>query len=349
MRTLGTLVALALATGSAIAGQQAPPRDRKPAAAVVTKAPAPERTASERTSPEIVSLQKRIAESPTEVTAYLALAKIQEDKGAIAEAEATLARAREVVPGSKEVIGAVAGFHNRQGNFDKTIAALEALAQLDPMDPARYLTIATFYFDKAQKDHRVTPADKVTMVLEGLTATDRALGLSPDYVEALVYKNLFLRLRGNMEPDAAQRQRYFAEADALRNRAAELKAKNGAAPNTRPSSANAPPPPPSTSGQSYDGMAPVRVGGNIKPPAKIKNVPPVYPEDALASRTQGVVIIEATIDTGGRVSAARVLRSLPMLDQAALDAVRQWEFEPTLLNGQPVPVIMTVTVNFTLQ
>ena len=63
---------------------------------------------------------------------------------------------------------------------------------------------------------------------------------------------------------------------------------------------------------------------------------------------QGVVIIEATIGPNGRVQDARVLRSIPLLDQAALDAVRQWEFTPTLLNGVPVPVIMTVTVQFTL-
>ena len=104
----------------------------------------------------------------------------------------------------------------------------------------------------------------------------------------------------------------------------------------------APPPPPPP-------QAPVRVGGNIKPPTKIRNVPPVYPPIAQSARVQGVVIIEATIGPNGKVTDARVLRSIPLLDQAALDAVRQWEFTPTLLNGVPVPVIMTVTVNFTLQ
>jgi protein TonB len=64
---------------------------------------------------------------------------------------------------------------------------------------------------------------------------------------------------------------------------------------------------------------------------------------------QGIVIIEATIGPHGKVQEAKVLRSIPLLDQAALDAVKQWEFTPTLLNGVPVPVIMTVTVQFTLQ
>ena len=92
----------------------------------------------------------------------------------------------------------------------------------------------------------------------------------------------------------------------------------------------------------------MRVGGNIKPPTKTKHVAPVDPAIAQSARVQGVVIIEATIGPNGKVQDARVLRSIPLLDQAALDAVKQWEFTPTLLNGVPVPVIMTVTVQFTL-
>jgi protein TonB len=103
----------------------------------------------------------------------------------------------------------------------------------------------------------------------------------------------------------------------------------------------APPPPPPP-------PAPVRVGGSIKPPVKTKDVRPTYPPIAQSARVQGVVIIEATIGPSGKVQDARVLRSIPLLDQSALDAVRQWEFTPTLLNGVPVPVIMTVTVQFTL-
>jgi protein TonB len=93
----------------------------------------------------------------------------------------------------------------------------------------------------------------------------------------------------------------------------------------------------------------VRVGGNIKQPSKTKDVKPIYPPIAQSARVQGVVIIEATIGPDGRVQDAKVLRSIPLLDAAALEAVKQWVFTPTTLNGQPVPVIMTVTVNFTLQ
>jgi TonB family protein len=93
-------------------------------------------------------------------------------------------------------------------------------------------------------------------------------------------------------------------------------------------------------------MVPVRVGGHIKAPTKIKDVKPVYPATAMAARVAGAVVVEATIDPEGKVIDAKVVRSVPMLDQAALDAVRQWEYTPTLLNGAPVPVLITVTVNF---
>jgi len=91
------------------------------------------------------------------------------------------------------------------------------------------------------------------------------------------------------------------------------------------------------------------VGGAIKAPMRVKNVNPTYPPIAQSARVQGIVIIEATIGPNGKVQDAKVLRSIPLLDGAALDAVKQWEYTPTLLNNVPVPVIMTVTVNFTLQ
>jgi TonB family protein len=94
---------------------------------------------------------------------------------------------------------------------------------------------------------------------------------------------------------------------------------------------------------------PVRVGGNIGPPKKITDVKPVYPPIAQSAKVSGIVIIEATIGADGRVTDARVLRSIPLLDQAALEAVRQWEFVPTLLNGVPTAIIMSVTVNFALE
>ena len=79
------------------------------------------------------------------------------------------------------------------------------------------------------------------------------------------------------------------------------------------------------------------------------NVDPRYPPVAQAARVQGVVILEAVIGPDGRVTDVKVLRSVPLLDEAAIEAVRQWTYTPTLLNGVAVPVIMTVTVNFQLR
>jgi len=92
----------------------------------------------------------------------------------------------------------------------------------------------------------------------------------------------------------------------------------------------------------------VRVGGQIKEPKKLENVAPQYPEIARQARVQGVVILECTIGPEGKVTRVTVLRGIPLLDPAAVDAVKQWVYAPTLLNGVPVAVIMTVTVNFRL-
>jgi protein TonB len=93
---------------------------------------------------------------------------------------------------------------------------------------------------------------------------------------------------------------------------------------------------------------PIHLHSGIRAPEKIVHVAPTYPALARASHVQGMVIIEAIIDSRGNVESARVLRSILLLDQAALDAVHQWKFTPTLLNGVAVPIIMTVTVNFKL-
>lgn len=102
-------------------------------------------------------------------------------------------------------------------------------------------------------------------------------------------------------------------------------------------------------GPGAGGSAPLPVGGNIRSPLKLHDVAPLYPELARRARVQGMVIIRCVIDTNGRVAEAEVLRSVPLLDAVALEAVRQWIYRPTLLNGSPVAVVMTVTVQFTLQ
>jgi len=98
------------------------------------------------------------------------------------------------------------------------------------------------------------------------------------------------------------------------------------------------------------GDSPIHVGGDVLAPVVINKVEPQYTEIARKAHIQGIVILEAIIDRRGNVTDVRTLKPLPMgLDVAAMDAVRKWKFKPGSLNGQPVPVIFNLTVNFRLQ
>ena len=90
----------------------------------------------------------------------------------------------------------------------------------------------------------------------------------------------------------------------------------------------------------------VRVGGPVRNPVKTKNVAPEYPAVAKSARIGGTVQVQLTVDPNGKVADARVVKSVSLLDQAALDAVRQWEYTPTRVKGVAVPVIVNVAINF---
>ena len=102
--------------------------------------------------------------------------------------------------------------------------------------------------------------------------------------------------------------------------------------------------------RSPSGRAPIRVGAGLSaPPRVIRSVKPEYTAEAMRARLQGTVQVEALIDEQGRVADARVLRSLPSLDEQALAAAKQWEFTPTLVNGEPVPVLLMLEIHFMLR
>jgi protein TonB len=87
----------------------------------------------------------------------------------------------------------------------------------------------------------------------------------------------------------------------------------------------------------------------IREPKKLVHVAPLYPEIARTARIEGIVVMEALLDATGKVDSVRVLRSVALLDDAAIRAVKQWRYTPTELNGVPVPVLMTITVRFALE
>lgn len=92
----------------------------------------------------------------------------------------------------------------------------------------------------------------------------------------------------------------------------------------------------------------VRVGNGVAPPVKVKDVAALYPPIAQSARVQGIVTLDVRVEPDGHVSNARVTQGPPLLQRAAFDAVRQWEFTPPMLDGKPVAVLITVTVEFKL-
>ncbi len=101
-----------------------------------------------------------------------------------------------------------------------------------------------------------------------------------------------------------------------------------------------PPPPPA------EAEAPVKVGGEVKPPKLISTVLPVYPAMAKSTGIQGAVVVEASVDKSGNVVGTKLISGPPMLRQAAVDALRRWKYQPAMLNGEPVAVQITVTMQF---
>jgi len=92
----------------------------------------------------------------------------------------------------------------------------------------------------------------------------------------------------------------------------------------------------------------LKVGDAVKTPRKLVNAAPTYPQDAIDAKVQGAVVLDVLVDADGVPSDVQVVQGNPMLDAAAVEAVRKWRYEPTLMNGQAVPIAMTVTLNFSL-
>jgi tetratricopeptide (TPR) repeat protein len=175
-------------------------------------------------------VKKMIEMDPDEPSNYYALAKIYEDAGNYPEAEKMLLAARDRRPKDSTTYMQLAGFYNRQGQFDKTIQSLEERAASEPNNPEAYYTIATYLWDKTFRDFRLKEAEKKAYVEKGLAATDKAIAIKDDYLEAIVYKGLLLRLQANLEKDRNRQQALLREADALRDRAKALqKAKQAGA------------------------------------------------------------------------------------------------------------------------
>jgi tetratricopeptide (TPR) repeat protein len=173
-------------------------------------------------------VQKMIQMEPGEPSNYFQLAKIYEDAGAYDEAETVLGQAKQAKPNDPAVYMYLAGYYNRQGQFDKTIEALQERASKEPNNPEAFYTISTYYWDKAYRDFKLKETEKRDFVQKGIEAVDHALQIKSDYMEALVYKNLLLRLQANLEKDPSKQQALIKQADQLRDKAQELRKQKAA-------------------------------------------------------------------------------------------------------------------------
>ena len=170
-------------------------------------------------------VQRMIQLDPSDTTNYFALAKIYEDAGNIDEAEAMLMKAKEAKPKDAAVYQQLAGFYQRQGDFEKLIAAVQQRSDLEPNNPEAHYAVSTYYWDEAYRNTRLTDAQKREYVKNGLASVDKAIALNPNYVEALTYRGILLRIAAAMEKDAARQKQLLSEASALQEKAVGLKKK----------------------------------------------------------------------------------------------------------------------------
>lgn len=276
-----------------------------------------------------------IAIQAPQLADYLGQAKAYETAKQYDEAEAVLTEAKLAWPDDPAPYAALAEFYTRRGRFEQGVAVLRERTARQPGDPDALLAVAIALDGWIRADARLSTEDARRLATDGLGEIDAALAVRPEFSAALGARSGLLRTLASLERDPERRKSLLAEAAAARGRATELE---------RPAEVAK-----QIEGWTRQDLAAEarRVGGSVRPPIKVKHVDAQHPDEARRAGIQGVVILEALIDRDGSVADARVLRSIPLLDRPALEAVRQWEyqFEPPVDR----PVIMTVTVSFNLR
>ncbi len=167
-------------------------------------------------------LREMIESDPSNPDNYFVLSKLYEDSGLFDEAEEVLTQVQDLRADDPVVHMRVAGFYDRNEEFERTIEALGRRAALEPDNPEAFYTIGNFYWQKAFRDFQISDEEEMEYIMLGLEQLDNALDLNVDYAEALTYKNILLRMQGNLTEDLDEREALIEEADVLRERAEEL-------------------------------------------------------------------------------------------------------------------------------
>jgi TonB family protein len=322
------------------------------------------------------AFQRAVDANPGNVAAHLYLgtaymqqyipgAEAPENVAHAERAAAEFQRVLDMEPGNKVAMASVASLLLNQKRFADARERYKRLLVLDPSEKTAYYSIgfsiwAEWYpaYQQARTRLGMRPeapgpiADAAVRdslraqwwaaLDEGMFNLKRALDLDPEYSDAMAYLNLFIRERADLFASDAEYTQEVADADRWVQRAIEAKRRQAVRPQGG-FGPPAPPPPPPGSGATVPQR--IRVGG-AQVGVLVTRVEPVYPPLARQAKIEGVVKLAAIIGKDGRVVNIQVNSGHPLLVPAAIDAVRQWVYQPTLLNGEPVEVRTDIDVNF---
>lgn len=312
-----------------------PPGARPPN---VETAPPPH-VSAEATAAHIAALRQFLDIHPGHADAELDLVVILP----AAEAETFVSEMVKTQPHAAEIYRLRSQVRFRAGQYVDALAEIGHATTLDPENAELFYALGVLAYEMVGRQPELAAEQKRDLIRRGLAAFDVAESLRADYVQSMVYHGLLLREQVRLESDPAVQRKVIEEADALRQRAAELvQPRRGP---RSPADTEVKP-----AARSPIGNGAIRVGGAVRAPLVWERVEPVIPEAARKARITGIVIVEVVIDKAGRVADARVLKPLPFgLSKAALEAVRQWTFKPGMLSGEPVDVIYNVTVKIKVE
>jgi TonB family protein len=255
-------------------------------------------------------------------------------------------------PANVVAIASIGSLYLNQKKWDEAQQWYERLVALQPDNADAYYTLgfiewSRWYpvYQQARASIGMKPEDagpipdirtrqnlKVTyqaVVERGISDMQRALELRPDYSDAMSYMNLLIRERADLRDTADEYRRDIAEADQWVQKALVTKGMKAA-------------------GNATPGGLRINVNGNVQAAKLIRRVDPAYPPLALQARIQGTVKLRVTIAKKGMVQDIMVLSGHPLLVPAALEAVKQWVYQPTLMNGEPTAVVTELEVPFQL-
>jgi TonB family protein len=273
-------------------------------------------------------------------------------------------------PSNKVALASIASLNLNAKRWDEAAGCYRKLLNVDPNNAAAYyslgfITWSQWYpeYAKARAGLGMKPADpgpipdpavRTSLRAKWWTALDdaifnlnQAMSRQSQYSDAMAYMNLIVRERADLRDTKAEYQRDIADADSWVQQALDAKKAQGTITHLGmmpPPSPPSPPPPPGSSGSA----ARIRVASDVQARNLISQPPPVYPPLARQARIEGTVRLGAIIDKDGRVQYLEVISGHPLLVPAAIEAVKQWVYQPTLLNGDPVQVQTEINVNFTL-